>query len=121
MLGVCWGAGPAWAEEPIARIDSEVAAQLAALDDADAQLAEAETQLEAATTRQARRALKATIHDLKATQDRLLRELEEALLGPRPAVVLDEPATDFEEQLDARQRRHEAILESNVEFQLPID
>ncbi len=128
MIGCCWSAGPAWGEEPADpkppienQLNSHVAELLKALDTADAQLADTQQQLETAETRTARRQLKVTIRDLQATQADLLRELEEALLGPRPPIVRDDPPTLLEQQFEADQRHHEAILESDVQLRLPSE
>lgn len=103
------------------QLEPHIAELLKALDTADEQLAEAQQQLETAKTRTARRQLHVTIRNLQTTQADLLRELEETLLGPRPPIVRDDPPTILEEQFDADQRHHEAILESDVQLRLPSE
>lgn len=123
MAGLCWGAGPAWADEPLGRVDTPLAQQLEQLAELEKQLTEAQQQLEIATTRSGRRQLKSNIQELQATQDALLDELEVLLLGPQlPAIEIEEePLSSLEQQLNRQQQHHDAILESDVERRLPAD
>ena len=120
ILGLFWGAALGWTDEPAEGPAPTLEQRLDALEQLDEELAEAQRQLETSTTASARRQLKARIRELQATQDTLLDELE-AIVGPLPPAVRHEPPTQLEQQLEAQQRHHEAILERDVERRLPSE
>ena len=92
--------------------------QLDALDHADAELAAAQEELKTAEAAAQRRALRARIDALRAEQERLVSAIEH-IVGPLPPRVQTDRPTLAEQQLDAQQRHHEAMLEHDVERRLP--
>jgi hypothetical protein len=110
-------AAPVGATEPPEDPAGALEAQLEALAHVDVELAQAQRELETAPESQ-REALRTRINDLKAGQAALLDELE-ALAGPLPPAVEPPPPNPLEEHLDAQLRRHDAILESDVDRRLP--
>lgn len=112
-------AGVGVAEEPPPpQAKSHLEQQLDELGLVDRQLAQAREQLASTKNRALRRQLHARIDELQTQQDRLLLAIEQ-LVGPLPPVVRPDPPLPLEEDLKARQRHHEAILESDVQRRLP--
>lgn len=120
ILAALGFAGHAMADEPVAPSTAFLEERLNALDQLDADLVEAREQLESATTGTERRRLKSRIRKLTFTQDDLLYELQ-AFVGPREIAIEHEPPIALEERIEAQQRRHEAVLERDVEQRLPSD
>jgi hypothetical protein len=94
--------------------------QLDELDRVDADLAAAEQELTTGPAPERRRELQARIIALRADQERLVNAIE-AIVGPLPPrVAAGEPAAEAqaEAQLERQQRRHDALLERDVERRL---
>jgi hypothetical protein len=116
--GLVSQAALAWAGELPKATPTPLEQRLEDLAQVDRELEDAQRQLSTSIAPRSRRRLKTRIQELRVSQERLLREIEQ-FVGPLPPAVQQEPTTPLEDQVKTQQRHHEAILESDVARRLP--
>lgn len=113
ILAVCWHAWPLWAESPPAHPPASLERDLDELDRVDRELSDTKRAYAQSRNASTRRQLRQRLEALRAQQERLLTEIERRV-GPLPPAVRQDAPIPLEEQLQARQRQHEALLDDNV-------
>jgi ribonuclease P protein component len=83
------------------------------VEEVDRELAELTKQLKAIRSATERHRVQDQIRQLQSKQEQLIQELER-MVGPLPPSVRSEPEIPLEQQMKARERRHETTLESDV-------
>lgn len=117
ILSLFCSTGLVWAEAPQEPERIALEQRLQELDDVEQQLTDTRLALDEASDSSTRRRFRARIRELESTQADLLDALAE-LMGLPPPAVEQHSLNLLEEQMDARERQHEAILESDVEQRL---
>lgn len=97
---------------------TSLSAAIEAVEETDAEIATLTEELKKVRTPLERRQLQAQIEELQQKQEDQLLELEK-LIGPLPPTIPSEQPIPLEQELKAREKRHETTLESNVEKRLP--
>ena len=130
LVGVSWsvllaqaaGAPPSAREASPQVLESSDAGSslqqlLDAIEATDRELTEARQQLKNASASDLPR-VQARIQELGDRQEQILQEMER-IVGPLPPKVVSDSPIPLEERLKDQEKRHETVLESDVERRLP--